>query len=247
MLRVDQAWGLFQLSAAAHDNHASYYNPANETSGHPSDKWGFAVQGALSIKNIPTGPGDTLSVQAVYTDGATRYNFQSLAATTFAMYGSTGLGGAYQSLAFAGASDAVFAGASAATGTALETTRTWGFRGGYNHNWNPYWSTGLYGAYAQVMYSDAGKTLVCAGITPILTAGSTCNPDFSIGQIGMITRWTPVKNLTFSADVTYTHLDQKYSGSVNAPAVAAVAKPAAVYELKDQDSVSMLIRAQRNW
>ena len=97
------------------------------------------------------------------------------------------------------------------------------------------------------MYSDAGKTLVCAGITPILTAGSTCNPDFSIGQIGMITRWTPVKNLTFSADVTYTHLDQKFSGSINAPAVTGIAKPAAVYELKDQDSVSMLIRAQRNW
>ena len=63
----------------------------------------------------------------------------------------------------------------------------------------------------------------------------------------MITRWTPVKNLTFSADVTYTHLYQKYSGAIAAPAIAAVAKPAAVYELKDQDTVSMLLRAQRNW
>ena len=26
MLRVDQAWGLFQASIAAHDNHAAYYN-----------------------------------------------------------------------------------------------------------------------------------------------------------------------------------------------------------------------------
>jgi hypothetical protein len=247
MLRVDQAWGLFQLSLAAHDNHASYYNPANETSGHPSDKWGFAVQGALSIKNIPTGAGDTINLQGVYTDGASRYNFQSLAATTFAMYGGTGLTGAYQSLGFAGVSDAVFGGASSATGTALETTKTWGFRGAFVHNWNPYWSSALYGAYAQVMYSDAGKTLVCANITPLLTLGSTCNPDFSLGQIGLITRWTPVKNLTFSADMTYTHLDQKYSGAVVAPALAAVAKPAAVYELKDQNSVSMLVRAQRNW
>ncbi len=27
--------------------------------GHPDDKWGWAVQLALSIKNIPTGAGDT--------------------------------------------------------------------------------------------------------------------------------------------------------------------------------------------
>jgi hypothetical protein len=32
-----------------------------------------------------------------------------------------------------------------------------------------------------------------------------------------------------------------------APAVAGIAKPAAVFELKDQGRVSALIRAQRNW
>jgi hypothetical protein len=90
---VDQAWGLAQLSVAAHDNHAGYYG-ASEVTGHPDDKWGWAVQGALSIKNIPTGPGDTLNVQAVYTDGASRYNFQNLAPQSCAMFGGTGLPGA---------------------------------------------------------------------------------------------------------------------------------------------------------
>jgi len=57
-----------------------------------------------------------------------------------------------------------------------------------------------------------------------------------------------VKNLTFSADVAYTRLDQKFVGTI-APAagLAGVAKPAAVYQLKDQDTVGLLIRAQRNW
>jgi hypothetical protein len=54
-------------------------------------------------------------------------------------------------------------------------------------------------------------------------------------------------SLTFSADVTYSRLDQKHSGGVAIPTIAALAKPAAVYELKDQDTVSMLFRAQRNW
>ena len=43
---VDQAWGLFKFSAVAHDNHAGYYG-GSEVTGHPSDKWGWAVQGCL--------------------------------------------------------------------------------------------------------------------------------------------------------------------------------------------------------
>ena len=240
-IRVDQAWGLFQASFAAHDNHAAYYG-ATEVTGHPEDKWGWAGQLSLSIKNIPTGAGDVINVQGVYTDGASRYNFQSLANTNYAMYG--GSDSAYQSIGFAGVSDAVFA-----PGTGLSTVKTWGMRGAYTHNWNPYWNSAVYGAYAAVNYGSTGSTLVCAGIaaTHLLTAGSTCNPDFNISQIGTITRWTPVKNLTFSGEVTYTHLDQKFSGSATAPAISGVAKPAAVYQFKDQDTVSMLLRAQRNW
>ncbi len=57
-----------------------------------------------------------------------------------------------------------------------------------------------------------------------------------------------MKGLTFSADVVYTMLDQKHVGTI-APAANfnATAKPAAVYQLKDQDTVSMLLRTQRNF
>jgi Porin subfamily len=240
MLRVDQAWGLFQLSAAAHDNHTGYYG-ATEVTGAPQDKWGWAVQGALSIKNIPTGPGDTINVQAVYTDGATRYNFQSLAPIGFSMFGGTSLGG-YQSLGIANAPDTVFV-----AGSGQENIRTWGMRGGFTHNWNPYWNTGIYGAYAQVKYGSLGTAAICANMVGLLALTGTCNPDFNVAQLGLITRWTPVKNLTFSTDFTWSHLDQKYSGSIAVPALASVAKPAAVYDLKDQDSLTLLIRAQRNW
>jgi hypothetical protein len=74
---------------------------------------------------------------------------------------------------------------------------------------------------------------------------TSCNPDYDISQLGFITRWTPVKNLTFSGDLTYTHLDQKYAGTVALPATAG--KPAAVYEMKDQDTLLLLLRAQRNF
>jgi hypothetical protein len=161
-IRVDQAWGLFQASVAAHDNHAGFYTTANELSNHPSDKWGWAGQLALSVKNIPTGPGDTINIQGVYTNGASRYNFQSLVPTNFAMYGGTSAAGAYQSLGFAGVSDAVFG-----TGWDLQLTKTYGFRGGYTHNWDPRWNTAIYGAWAAVKYNDTANGLVCANFATL--------------------------------------------------------------------------------
>ncbi len=241
MIRVDQAWGLFQASVVAHDNHASYYNAALETSGHPGDAWGWAGQLGLSIKNIPTGAGDVINVSGTYANGASRYVFQSLVPTSYAMYGNTSFGGAYQSIGFAGVSDGVFGG----TGTSIEKTTSWGIRGAYTHNWSPYWNSSVFGAYASMTYDGTAKALICAPIAGLLTAGSTCNPDFNIAQIGTITRWTPVKNLTFSGEVMYTALDQKYSGAIVLPAVAT--KPAATYELKDQNTWSFALRAQRNF
>ena len=254
VLKVEQVWGVAQLSVAAHDNHAAYYG-ATELTGHPDDKWGFAVQGALQIKNIPTGAGDTINVQGVYTDGATRYNIQNLAAGYGAntIYGGTGLNGAYQSVGFGAAPDTVFG-----AGTSQQSIRTWGMRGAFNHNWDPYWSSALYGAYAQVSYNDTAKALVCGvggvggsfrattGLAGIGGAASVCNPDFNVAQIGMITRWTPVKGLTFSGDFVFSHLDQKMVGTVNA-ASATIGKPAAVYELRDQNTYQALLRAQRSF
>jgi hypothetical protein len=245
-ITVDQAWGLFKASVAAHNNTPGYYG-ASEATGHPTDNWGFAVQGALTIKNVPTGAGDTINLQAVYTDGATRYNLSSLAAVNYSMFGGTGLAGAYQSVGIANAPDAVYTGTNFANGTGLENVKSWGFRGGFNHNWDPYWSSGLYGAYASVQYGNTGKVVICANQAVLLAHVGTCNPDFNVAQLGLITRWTPVKNLTFSGDFTWTRLDQKHSGTIVSPLLAGVAKPAAVYELRDQDSFNFLLRAQRNW
>jgi hypothetical protein len=66
----------------------------------------------------------------------------------------------------------------------------------------------------------------------------TCSPDFNVYEIGVVTCWTPVKNLTF-------RLDQTFAGS-SVLAVAAP-KPATVYEFKDQNAVSLQLRVQRNF
>ena len=129
-LRVDQAWGLFQASAAAHNIHASYYGASaslNENVGHPSDVWGWAGMLALSIKNIPTGPGDTINVDASYANGASRYVIGGVSPNNFSMFGSTNVPGAYQSIAFAASGDGVFAGTNQATnGTGISKSERLG-------------------------------------------------------------------------------------------------------------------------
>lgn len=249
MVKVDQAWGLIQGSVALHDNHAAYYG-ANELTGHPDDKWGWAAQVGATFKNIPTGAGDTINISGVYTDGATRYNFQEYASALSGaqVFGGTNLPGAYQSIALTAAPDTVFGN----NGGSQQLIQTWGMRGAFNHNWNPYWSSALYGAYAAVKYSSGAKTLVCGnGVTggsfqAFYGAGVTsCNPDFNVAQVGGVLRWTPVKNLSFSADLTYTHIDQKMTGTIAYPGSNSIGKPAATYELKDQNTLLLLLRAQR--
>jgi hypothetical protein len=93
------------------------------------------------------------------------------------------------------------------------------------------------------------KGQYCAALravtVPVVGSGFSCNPNFSTSQLGVVTRWTPVKNLTFSAEVQWFHLDQKFTGAVGV-AVAAP-KPAAVYKFADQDVISFDVRAQRNF
>jgi Porin subfamily len=80
-IRIDQAWGLFQISAAAHEVNGSYNiltattaAPTNlsEISGHPETKWGGSAMAALNIKNIPTGAGDDIKVDVSYAKGDTK-------------------------------------------------------------------------------------------------------------------------------------------------------------------------------
>ena len=75
----------------------------------------------------------------------------------------------------------------------------------------------------------------------------TCNPDYNVSQLGLITRWNPVKNLTFSAEVMWFHLDQKMTGAINMQPGATSPKPLATYEFKDQDAVSLNVRVQHNF
>ena len=264
-IRVDQAWGLFQISAAAHEVSGSYNNlsagalPNNlsEISVHPETKWGGSVMAALQIKNIPTGAGDDIKMDASFARGDTK-NVISTSATSpnFAMFGgsSVGIPGVYQTVGFGATTDAVYLPVLFGGTGDLKLTDSWGVRGAFNHNWDPYWSSSLFGSWSSVRYRGSVGDLATAKGQYCFTYARialgqgltyTCNPDYDVSQLGVVTRWTPVKNLTFSAEVMWFHLDQKMAGSSVFTATAP--KPTALYEFKDQDTISLQVRAQRNF
>jgi hypothetical protein len=269
-IRVDQAWGLFQFSAAAHDVNAAYNilapsliggflvpNNLSEISGHPSDKWGGSVMAALQIKNIPTGAGDDIKMDASYALGDLKNVISTSASSpSFAMFGGSSRG--YQSIGFGATTDAVYLPVIFGGTGDLKLTEAFGVRGAFNHNWDPYWSSSLFGSWSAVRYRGSSTDITtakgqyCASyiLSNHLAAATTspdfsCNPDYDVSQLGVVTRWTPVKNLTFSAEAMWFHLDQKFTGT--ALLTPSAPKPTAFYEYRNQDTASFNVRVQRNF
>jgi hypothetical protein len=93
-IRIDQAWGSAQLSAAAHELRATNIigRNANGTSfvvlpgavpaggtplGNPDNEWGYAIQGGVNFKLPMIAAGDQLWLQAAFASGALGYTHLS--------------------------------------------------------------------------------------------------------------------------------------------------------------------------
>ena len=265
-VRVDQAWGLFQVSGAAHWVDGGYYQNANTLggqfangfnnngamdSGHPDGKMGFAVMAALQIKNIPTGPGDDFKIEGTWAKGATKYAIGTSGALggSFYMF-SNAAGGVGGKEAIGAISDGVYGGGP--LNTSIQLTNSWGVRGAFNHNWDPYWSSSLFGGVTGVGYNSTAKSLWCG--TYGLIAGAkgssgitTCDPGFTLAEVGITTRWTPVKNLTFSTEVMYAQLNTNMRGTVVGSQTSAFASSTGAYTFGNMGTVEAEFRVQRNF
>jgi hypothetical protein len=121
---------------------------SRKSAATPETKWGGSVMAALQIKNIPTGAGDDIKFDVSYAKGTTKNVIATSGdSPNFAMFG--GSSSAYQSVGFGATTDGVYLPGAAGTGGIVLTT-AWGLRGAFNHNWDPYWSSSLFGCYSQV-------------------------------------------------------------------------------------------------
>ena len=242
-LRVDQAWGSAQIMAAGHQVNALYYGTP-ESTGHPDDKWGFAVGAGLKLNAPMIGQGDYLQAQVNYTEGALRYAFF---ATNFNYAFRDGSEAGFGIL-----SDGVYGGVLGSTASSVELTTAWNVNAAYEHFWNPRWRTSLYGGYAQVSYDDNANAQLCTaggagigGVGSAALASAGCDNDWNFWWIGSRTQWNVTKDFYMGLDVLYQKLQTASTpGNVFQSPTSVVTGPLTV---KDQDNWEFRFRVHRDF
>ena len=265
-LRVDQSWGYAGISGALHQVAGGYFStPIGATDpcgafapcsalGHPPVKFGGAVAVGGDIY-VPTGPGDTFGVNAVFSDGAVDFATKG---NRWQLYSGNSAG-------FAWGVDGVFD--NVGSDGSIQLTKAWSINSGYEHHWNDQWKTSVYGGYAAVNYNGTATGIInqhlsatparVAGaavcgvpvegvVQPPLNmsgAGNTCSPDYSFWQVGTRTQYSPTPWLDLGVDTTYTRLNTAYRGS-NVTLAGNGAQPGGVYSIDDQNVWTVMARAQ---
>ena len=84
------------------------------------------------------------------------------ASPSFAMFSGSSRADAYQSIGFGATTDGVYLPAFAGGDGTIHLTEAYGMRGAFNHNWDPHWSSSLYGSYSAVRYDGTAKAYMCA-------------------------------------------------------------------------------------
>jgi hypothetical protein len=258
-VRLDQAWGTLHFAAAAHEVHGTYYNETSGT-GHPGDAIGYAFSGAIELKNLPTGVGDSFKAEASFGHGAAKYVWGGTVDTAGAGRFAAASGTTGGTMAFGYVLDGVYSGlgTAASPGTAITLSNSWEVSAFYEHYWNPAWRTSVFGNYSAISYGagSAGLMANLASATPLTghiagaggVGAATGNMNFAMAEIGTKTSWTPVKDLTFSAEFIYSRLIQNLNGTfvTNAGGVPGAAA-GTVYTLGNQNVYNGSVQVLRSF
>ena len=220
-VRWDQPWGAVQISGAVHNIQAHLYPAGATTAGatglpalyaNPvatASKIGFAVQGGVQFNMDMVAPGDKLWLQATYARGAIGYvqgnNLAFIGGLNGTVAGGVGIGRSTNGVGWTGFSDpdCVFN----YTGT-CDLSRAFSVLASFKHYWTPTISSGFFGNYYQVTYSQASQY----PINPFqfLNGGAASGSLFTSGinnfreiRVGTNLVWTPIKNFDIGAELTY--------------------------------------------
>ncbi len=248
-LRLDQAWGSLHFGAAAHEVHGTYYTSTDSSTGQPESTWGFAVIGAFELKNLPTGVGDSLKVEAtvrqrrcqVRVRRHLRFGRRQVVSPRSAMAEP------WRSATCSTASTAPTAprSARAMRGTSVRSTSTTGTRRGAPRcSVRTATSRTAVGGDALLLAAANGGRLEHRRTA---NATGTLRPR-SFVQVGTRTAWDVVKNLTLRGRVRSTPGSTRTSsGTFTSNTNFSGSPSGSVYQLKDQNIFSGHVQATRSF
>jgi len=234
VVRLDQAWGSAQLSAATHELNVGNLSTAASTGtgnivapAHTSNVQGWAVQGGLKINTPFIAPGDSLYLQGAYADGAQLYTGYSNYTGSYTQSTTTIQGQKFAQY-FSDASINPFTGQ-------LQTSTSFSAVASYLHYWTPEWRSAFFGSYGEQSFSNGARlaqgaayTLVSglAGSNPF-SSNAVGTPGTRFYQLSQALRdtyqfvagasiiWSPVKDLDIGVEGFYTQIGLKSGRAID--------------------------------
>ena len=223
-LRVDQAWGSAQISAATHEINVGNLstNPAAGAGGvltgirHANSVQGWGVQGGVKINLPAIAPGDTLYLQGAYANGAQSYAGYCMVAGCYAQ-SNTGFDTQKFEQYFADASVNPFTGQ-------LQTSTSFSAVASYLHYWSPEWRSALFGSYGEQDFSASARLAQGALFSLVNPSGNSFGtngvgvPGTRFYQLSQALRdtyqyvvggsliWSPVLDLDIGVEAFYTQM-----------------------------------------
>ena len=225
-LRLDQAWGSAQVSAAVHElnvgnvaNGAGTGTGSNVSIPHTSNSYGWAVQGGLKINTPFIAPGDALYLQGAYGSGAQMYTGYCAFSGCYSQNPATIQGQKFAQYM----NDATinpFSGR-------LEQSTSFTATASYLHYWTPEWRSAFFGSYGEMSYSSGARLAQGAAFALANPTGNSFGvnavgvPGTRFFQLSEALRdtyqfvaggsiiWSPVKDLDIGVEGFYTQIGVK--------------------------------------
>jgi len=216
-LRVDQAWGDAQVSAAIHQLPtavagaglvfdtlaAGLTGGANPVNGTPwtGTKYGYAFLGGMNFKLPMIAPGDSFQIEAAWSKGAPDYT--GVSANPYSNASSLG----YRNGATGPVID-LFDSYVDATGQHLPTA--WSINAQFRHFWTPTLRSTI--AYGYNKFNAPSQAQISTGGALI---NGTLGSEFPDGKIQQVTGnliWSPVKNLDLGLEAYWVNMKTDCAG-----------------------------------
>jgi hypothetical protein len=234
---------------AAHEVNPAYYG-ATPITGHAGDQWGWVVGGGIKINTPFVSPGDYFVAEVNYTQGATKYLWNSSSNA-----GEAALqGGSY---GFGVGSDCVTGGTLASgTATGCNLTTAWEVDAAYEHYWTPQWHQSFVGAYMAESYNSSANNILCAaegfgaGAGSLAAAAAGCNNNWSFWGVGSRLQWDVTKSFYIGVEAIYQNLQSaKTSTGLSSTAINPTNSgcPAAGCVISDQSNWAFTLRMHKDF
>jgi hypothetical protein len=274
VLRVDQAWGSAQLSAATHEINVGNLSTATAAGAggvltgipHTNAVQGWAVQGGVKFNLPSVAPGDTLYLQGAYANGAQSYAGYCMVAGCYRQSNS-GFDTQKFEQYFADASINPFTGQ-------LQTSTSFSAVASYLHYWSPEWRSALFGSYGEQDFSAGARlaqgalySLVSRSGTAVFGSNAVGVPGTRFYQLSQALRdtyqfvlggsliWSPVTDLDIGIEAFHTRVGVRSGRVIDADKsptayanVAAINAGTFVPRTATQDSMTHVrFRVQRDF